>query len=90
MPGRGPRYRLRDRAPTVRGMAPIPTPPAQPDDATGAYVGLSADTAEQRARERGWSTVRALAPGTVITMEFQSGRINFEVDGGVVRRCWTG
>ncbi|OKJ71795.1 I78 family peptidase inhibitor [Streptomyces sp. CB02460] len=71
-------------------MAPIPTPPAQPDDSTGAYVGLSAETAEQRARERGWSTVRALAPGTVITMEFQSGRINFEVDGGVVRRCWTG
>ncbi|MEW2125669.1 I78 family peptidase inhibitor [Streptomyces sp. NPDC007259] len=71
-------------------MAPIPTPPAQPDDATGAYVGLSAETAEQRARERGWSTVRALPPGTVITMEFLAGRINFEVEGGVVRRCWTG
>ncbi|THA59673.1 proteinase inhibitor I78 [Streptomyces sp. A0958] len=71
-------------------MAPLPTPPAQPDDATGAYVGLAAEPAEQRARERGWSTVRALAPGTVVTMEFQAGRINFEVDGGVVRRCWTG
>ncbi|MEU5822315.1 I78 family peptidase inhibitor [Streptomyces sp. NPDC047803] len=71
-------------------MAPIPTPPAQPDDVTGAYLGLTAETAEQRAREHGWSTVRALAPGTVVTMEFQAGRINFEVDGGVVRRCWTG
>lgn len=71
-------------------MAPLPTPPAQPDDATGAYVGLAAETAERRARERGWSTVRAIPPGTVITMEFQAGRINFEVDGGVVRRCWTG
>ncbi|MGC4950545.1 I78 family peptidase inhibitor [Streptomyces sp. DT224] len=71
-------------------MAPLPTPPVQPDDAAGAYVGLSAEAAEQRARERGWSTVRSLAPGTVITMEYQAGRINFEVDGGVVRRCWTG
>ncbi|MEU8699396.1 I78 family peptidase inhibitor [Streptomyces sp. NPDC048680] len=71
-------------------MAPIPTPSAQPDDTTGAYVGLTADTAERRARERGWTTVRALPPGTVITMEFRSGRINFEVDGGAVKRCWIG
>ncbi|MFD4779184.1 I78 family peptidase inhibitor, partial [Streptomyces sp. NPDC058427] len=67
-------------------MAPIPTPSAQPEDAPGAYVGLSAETAERQARERGWTTVRALPPGTVITMEFRSGRINFEVDGGAVRR----
>ncbi|MFD7426701.1 I78 family peptidase inhibitor [Streptomyces sp. NPDC059818] len=71
-------------------MAPIPTPSAQPDDTPGAYVGLTAETAEQRARGRGWSTVRALPPGTVITMEFRSGRINFEVDGGAVKRCWIG
>ncbi|MGW0669732.1 hypothetical protein ACWD28_22130, partial [Streptomyces sp. NPDC002746] len=30
----------------------------------------------RRARERGWTTVRALPPGTVITMEFLGGRIN--------------
>ncbi|MFJ1900596.1 MULTISPECIES: I78 family peptidase inhibitor [unclassified Streptomyces] len=71
-------------------MAPIPTPSAQPDDPPGAYVGLGAETAERRARERGWTTVRALPPGTVITMEFLGGRINFEVDGGVVKRCWVG
>lgn len=74
----------------MRGMAPVPTPPVQPDDAPGAYVGLAAEAAERRARERGWTTVRALPPGTVITMEFQSGRINFEVEAGVVRRCWKG
>ncbi|WP_406098374.1 I78 family peptidase inhibitor [Streptomyces sp. NBC_01013] len=71
-------------------MAPVPNASAQPDDTPGAYVGLAAETAERRARERGWDTVRALPPGMVITMEFQSGRINFEVDAGVVRRCWTG
>ncbi|MFJ2094298.1 I78 family peptidase inhibitor [Streptomyces sp. NPDC087901] len=71
-------------------MASVPSPSAQPDDSPGAYVGLAAGTAERRARERGWATVRALPPGMVITMEFQSGRINFEVDAGVVRRCWTG
>ncbi|MGW1428294.1 I78 family peptidase inhibitor [Streptomyces sp. NPDC002431] len=71
-------------------MAPIPTPPAQPDDAPGQYVGLTADAAERRARSRGWTTVRSLPPGTVVTMEFRSGRINFEVDGAVVTRCWLG
>ncbi|MFB6816918.1 I78 family peptidase inhibitor [Streptomyces sp. NPDC056347] len=71
-------------------MAPIPTPPAQPDDAPGQYVGLAADVAERRARSRGWTTVRSLPPGMVITMEFRSGRINFEVDGAVVTRCWLG
>nr|WSW70067.1 I78 family peptidase inhibitor [Streptomyces sp. NBC_00995] len=71
-------------------MAPVPTPSPRPDDTPGAYVGLASEAAERRAREHGWSTVRALPPGTVITMEFQSGRINFEVEAGVVRRCWTG
>ncbi|MGH4030885.1 I78 family peptidase inhibitor [Actinomycetota bacterium Odt1-20B] len=71
-------------------MAPIPTPPVEPDDAPDSYVGLAAEQAELRARERGWSTVRSLAPGTVITMEYLAGRLNFEVDGGTVRRCWKG
>ncbi|MFJ1892742.1 MULTISPECIES: I78 family peptidase inhibitor [unclassified Streptomyces] len=71
-------------------MAPLPTPPAQPDDAPGAYVGLASEAAERRARSHGWTTVRSLQPGTVITMEFRSGRINFEVDAGVVTRCWLG
>ncbi|WP_326696758.1 I78 family peptidase inhibitor [Streptomyces sp. NBC_01754] len=71
-------------------MASLPTPPAQPDDAPESYVGLDAGTAEQRARERGWTTVRALAPGTVVTMEFRVGRINFEVADSSVTRCWVG
>ncbi|MEU0134414.1 I78 family peptidase inhibitor [Streptomyces sp. NPDC006296] len=71
-------------------MAPVPTPPAQPDDTTDAYVGLDAEAAERQARERGWSTVRALPPGSVITMEFRGGRINFEVDDSTVTRCWVG
>ncbi|MFF2329275.1 MULTISPECIES: I78 family peptidase inhibitor [unclassified Streptomyces] len=71
-------------------MASIPSPSAQPDDTPGAYVGLAADAAEQRARRRGWSTVRSLPPGAIITMEFLSGRINFEVDDAVVIRCWVG
>ncbi|WP_327366531.1 I78 family peptidase inhibitor [Streptomyces sp. NBC_01217] len=71
-------------------MAPLPNPSAQPEDTPGAYVGLAVETAEQRARRRGWSTVRSLPPGAIITMEFRSGRINFEVADGVVTRCWVG
>lgn len=71
-------------------MAPIPTPPAQPDDVPESYVGLAVEGAERLARERGWSTVRALPPGAIITMEYVSGRLNFEVEGGTVIRCWPG
>ncbi|MFB7916246.1 I78 family peptidase inhibitor [Streptomyces sp. NPDC056061] len=71
-------------------MAHPRTPPAQPEDTPGAYVGLAVDAAERRARGRGWSTVRSLPPGTVITMEFRTGRINFEVADAVVTRCWVG
>lgn len=75
---------------TVAFMAPIPPPPAEPEDDLEAYVGLAADEAERRARERGWSTVRSLAPGTVITMEYRFGRLNFEVKDGTVHRSWKG
>ncbi|MFC8126621.1 I78 family peptidase inhibitor [Streptomyces sp. NPDC057302] len=71
-------------------MAPIPTPPAEPQDTLDAYVGLAADGAEHQARERGWSTVRSLPPGAIITMEYLAGRLNFEVKEGVVIRCWKG
>ncbi|NUL03931.1 proteinase inhibitor I78 [Streptomyces lunaelactis] len=74
-------------------MAPVPTPPAQPDDAPELYVGLpaeGAEGAEQLARERGWTTVRSLPPGAIITMEYLVGRLNFEVEGGTVVRCWIG
>ncbi|SCF57244.1 I78 family peptidase inhibitor [Streptomyces sp. Ncost-T10-10d] len=71
-------------------MASIPTPSAQPADTPGAYVGLLVDAAERRARRHGWSTVRSLPPGAIITMEFRTGRINFEVADAVVTRCWVG
>ncbi|MFD5858212.1 I78 family peptidase inhibitor [Streptomyces chartreusis] len=71
-------------------MAPIPKPPADPQDNPDAYVGLDADGAERLARERGWSTVRSLAPGAIITMEYRVGRLNFEVKDGQVTRSWKG
>lgn len=71
-------------------MSPLPTPPAQPDDHPESYVGLAADVAERTARERGWSTVRALPPGSIITMEFVHGRLNFEAKDNTVTRCWIG
>ncbi|MBL1099827.1 I78 family peptidase inhibitor [Streptomyces coffeae] len=71
-------------------MGPVPNRPDEPDDDLDSYVGLDARTAEERARERGWSTVRAVPPGAIITMEYLFGRINFEVADDVVRRCWRG
>ncbi|MEV7750624.1 I78 family peptidase inhibitor [Streptomyces griseofuscus] len=71
-------------------MAPIPTPQAEPQDSPDGYVGLDAEQAEGRARERGWSTVRALPPGAIITMEYRVGRLNFEVRDGRVVRAWKG
>ncbi|MFF6778290.1 I78 family peptidase inhibitor [Streptomyces sp. NPDC012637] len=61
-----------------------------PDHASETYVGLAREAAERLARSRGWSVVRSLAPGSVITMEYLEGRINFEVEDGVVTRVWHG
>jgi hypothetical protein len=71
-------------------MAPIPTPPAEPQDTPDTYVGLDSGAAERRARERGWSTVRSLPPGAIVTMEYRVGRLNFEVRDGRVTRAWKG
>ncbi len=71
-------------------MAPIPKPPAEPQDQPDSYLGLAADRAERLARERGWSTVRSLPPGAIITMEYRAGRLNFEVRDGRVTRAWKG
>ncbi len=76
---------------TVNGMGSIPTPPGeQPADTPEAYVGLDERAAEREARSRGWTTVRSVPPGAVITLEYLAGRINFEVRDGVVIRCWVG
>ncbi|WP_137990257.1 proteinase inhibitor I78 [Streptomyces vilmorinianum] len=72
-------------------MTPKPSSSVPPDDAAPeSYVGLAAGRAEQLARDRGWSVVRSLPPGSIITMEYLEGRINFEVTGGTVTRCWLG
>ncbi|AOR35184.1 proteinase inhibitor I78 [Streptomyces fodineus] len=71
-------------------MASIPTPPAEPQDSPEGYVGLDAANAERLARQRGWSTVRSLPPGAIITMEYRVGRLNFEVRDGLVARAWKG
>ncbi|KUN00843.1 proteinase inhibitor I78 [Streptomyces yokosukanensis] len=71
-------------------MAPIPAPPAEPQDSPEGYVGLDAAHAERLARQRGWSTVRSLPPGEIITMEYRAGRLNFEVSEGRVARAWKG
>ncbi|WFB10278.1 proteinase inhibitor I78 [Streptomyces sp. LX-29] len=71
-------------------MAPIPRPVPEPDDTVDRYVGMDAETAAEVARERGWSTVRAVPPGALLTMEYLSGRLNLEVADGVVRRSWKG
>ncbi|WP_030751333.1 I78 family peptidase inhibitor [Streptomyces griseus] len=71
-------------------MAPLPSTPEPPRDAPDSYVGLDADDAGRLARTRGWRVVRAIPPGTVVTMEYLAGRLNFEVEDGTVTRCWTG
>ncbi|MEV4949410.1 I78 family peptidase inhibitor [Streptomyces sp. NPDC053755] len=72
-------------------MTPKPTSPVPSEDGSAeSYVGLDAERAEQLARARGWGVVRSLPPGSIITMEYLEGRINFEVDHGAVIRCWLG
>ncbi|MGW5097717.1 I78 family peptidase inhibitor [Streptomyces nodosus] len=71
-------------------MASIPSSGKEPDDSPDGYVGLEAGRAERLARERGWSPVRSLPPGAIITLEYRVGRLNFEVADGRVRRCWKG
>ncbi|WP_069773214.1 I78 family peptidase inhibitor [Streptomyces sp. LUP30] len=71
-------------------MAPNTTPPTEPQDSPDGYVGLETAQAERLARERGWSTVRSLAPGTIVTMEYRFGRLNLEVRDGRVTRAWKG
>ncbi|PRH78000.1 proteinase inhibitor I78 [Streptomyces solincola] len=71
-------------------MASIPTPSAQPADEPDAYVGLDETEAGRLAESRGWTTRRSVPPGSVITLEYVAGRINFEVADGTVTRCWVG
>ncbi|MFE6840387.1 I78 family peptidase inhibitor [Streptomyces sp. NPDC057705] len=69
-------------------MTASASPPAADDPAH--YAGLDADEAERRARVRGWTAVRMVPPGTILTMEYLEGRLNLEVEDGRVRRAWSG
>ena len=85
---------LRDEYPPF-GDGPYPvelelSPPEEPRDNPDSYVGLEAPSAERRALEHGWSTVRKLPPGAIITMEYRFGRLNLEVEDGRVKRAWKG
>ncbi|MEV6010858.1 I78 family peptidase inhibitor [Streptomyces sp. NPDC051976] len=71
-------------------MSPQPQFPQNPQDDLDAYLGLDAGEAELRARERGWTTVRSLPPGAIVTLEYMARRLNFTVEEGRVRRCWAG
>ncbi|RKN43731.1 I78 family peptidase inhibitor [Streptomyces hoynatensis] len=71
-------------------MGPLPRQPQPPADSPEDYVGMAAEAAEQRARERGWPRVRRLPPDAVITMEYMAGRLNLAVEDGRVVRCWRG
>lgn len=75
---------------TVAVMNDSPNPPNPADDDCDAYTGLGAAEAEERARQRGWTTVRTLPPDAIITMEYVVGRINFAVKDGTVVRSWKG
>lgn len=71
-------------------MAPDSVNSPLPDDDPEGYVGLAAQEAERRARERGWLSVRHLEPNAIITMEYVVGRLNLAVQDGQVVRCWKG
>ncbi|WP_328388061.1 I78 family peptidase inhibitor [Streptomyces sp. NBC_00400] len=71
-------------------MADVPNLPDNPQDDIEAYAGLAQQDAEEQARGRGWTTVRSLPPGAIITMEYLAGRLNFEVKDGTVHRTWQG
>ncbi|MFF3410094.1 I78 family peptidase inhibitor [Streptomyces sp. NPDC002742] len=71
-------------------MAPIHPSHAEPQDSPESYVGLEVSSAEERARKHGWASVRSLPTGSIITMEYLVGRLNFEVTDGTVTRCWKG
>ncbi|UGY90592.1 proteinase inhibitor I78 [Streptomyces gobiensis] len=71
-------------------MAQEPADSPSLNDDPEAYVGLPLEAAEDLARSRGWTTVRALEPDAIITMEYLEGRLNFTVKDGVVIRCWKG
>ncbi|QKW18924.1 hypothetical protein HUT16_07475 [Kitasatospora sp. NA04385] len=60
------------------------------DDRLEDYPGLREEPARALAAERGWRTVRVVAPDALLTMEYRSDRLNLTVRDGTVERAWTG
>ncbi|WP_354639163.1 I78 family peptidase inhibitor [Kitasatospora camelliae] len=60
------------------------------DDNAEEYRGMPVERARERAAERGWTTVRELEPGALITLEFRADRLNLAVRDGEVERAWVG
>lgn len=54
------------------------------------YRELAIERARELAAEQGWTTVRELEPGAVITMEYRADRLNLTVREGRVERAWVG
>nr|WP_259464601.1 proteinase inhibitor I78 [Streptomyces sp. TLI_171] len=59
-------------------------------DGIDDYLGLPVEEARALAAERGWRTVRELAPDALLTMEYRSDRLNLTVRAGTVERAWAG
>ncbi|MEU9127670.1 I78 family peptidase inhibitor [Kitasatospora sp. NPDC048540] len=57
---------------------------------TAQYVGLPVERARELAVRLGVETVRELAPGALITLEYRADRLNLLVRDGVVERAWQG
>lgn len=60
-----------------------------PDPFLDALVGRPVTDATREAKDAGW-TVRTLAPGALMSMDYREGRVNLEHDGEVVTRAWAG
>ena len=61
-----------------------------PDDTfVDGLVGRPLDEATRMVAEAGW-VVRPYAPGSMLTMDYQEGRVNLEHEGDVVTRAWVG
>ncbi|MFE1321373.1 proteinase inhibitor I78 [Kitasatospora phosalacinea] len=60
------------------------------EDRLDDYPGLPVEPARALAAERGWRTVRVLAPEALLTMEYRSDRLNLTVRDSVVERAWAG
>lgn len=54
------------------------------------YRGLPVAIARERALADGWTSVRVLEPGAMMTMDHREGRLNLGVREGVVERSWEG